>query len=185
MRGLHSTSKFILSAKITQHNHNHNYTHNHTIGHIHSTHIKSRKLTHMEATSTEKAPVLAMSFPHTGAHSSPQVLSAPTITPRTPTITTTGPLAQTQTPLQAQAQQVPPPLAKETSDTDVSEMSMDLQDSNSSHHSDESISTENRRDMRQFQRHQSKERTIEQVLEKGKILKVSEQRRIFLLSCAQ
>ncbi|KAF9334744.1 hypothetical protein BG006_001613 [Podila minutissima] len=52
-------------------------------------------------------------------------------------------------------------------------MSMDLQDSNSSHHSDESMSTENRRDMRQLQRHQSKERTIEQVLEKGKILKVS------------
>ncbi|KAG0012575.1 hypothetical protein BGZ82_002511, partial [Podila clonocystis] len=120
----------------------------------------------MEATSTEKGPVLAMSFPHTGAHSSPQVLSAPTITPRTPTITNTG-LAQTQTP-QAQA---PPPLAKETSDTDVSEVSMDLQDSNSSHHSDESMNTEHRRDMRQFQRHQSKERTIEQVLEKGKILK--------------
>ncbi|KAF9215075.1 hypothetical protein BGZ59_002394, partial [Podila verticillata] len=35
------------------------------------------------------------------------------------------------------------------------------------------MSTEHRRDLRQFQRHQSKERTIEQVLEKGKILKVS------------
>ncbi|KAG0085603.1 hypothetical protein BGZ92_008860, partial [Podila epicladia] len=130
----------------------------------------------MDATSTEKAPVLAMSFPHTGAHSSPKVHSVPTIIPRTPT-TNTGPLAQTQTQthtealLQAQEQQVPPPLAKETSDTDVSEVNMDFQDSNSSHHSDESMSTENRRDIRQFQRHQSKERTIEQVLEKGKILK--------------
>ncbi|KAG0340789.1 hypothetical protein BG000_011074, partial [Podila horticola] len=114
----------------------------------------------MEVTSTEKAPVLAMSFPHTGAHNSPQVLSTPTVTPKTPTTY--------YTPEQV------PPLPRETSDTtDVSEVSVDLQDSNSSHHSDESMSTVNRRDVRQFQRHQSKERTIEQVLEKGKILKVS------------
>lgn len=136
----------------------------------------------METASTENIPVLAMSFPQTGAHSSPHTLSAPTITTKTPTLASTGPSTQIQQPQpQPQLQQAPqapqaPSLAKEISDTEVSEVSnssLDFsQDSNTSHHS-ESMSTEHRRDLRQFQRHQSKERTIEQVLEKGKILKVS------------
>ncbi|KAG0349300.1 hypothetical protein BG004_008038 [Podila humilis] len=164
----------------------------------------------MNTTATEKAPVLAMSFPHTGAHSTFQPLphlSSPLSVSVSVSAAPTNTISETPTPAgiqpnepsqknqnqnenkyynQAESglQQSPSSLTKDIFDTVVSKRSNDMammdlcQDTHEDQPSVVSMeghdNNSNKRDMQQQQqRHQSNERTIEQVLEKGKILKVS------------